>query len=192
VAVAPDELDVGALSAEFEQTEASRIVAWAVEMFGPHVAVSSSFGADSAVMLHLATSVQPDIKVVTIDTGFLFPETIAFREELRRRLGLNLYVYRPRLTAEEFVATHGAMWRSNPDACCGFNKREPFQRAKRELKTARLADRHPPRPVAGAAVHPFRPARRGRAGQDLPDRRLNGQGRPPLPDPSQPAPSPPA
>jgi phosphoadenosine phosphosulfate reductase len=84
-------------------------------------------------MLHLATRVKPDIKVITLDTGFLFPETIEFRDGLAERLNLNLHVYRPRLSKEEFLAEHGQMWRSSPDACCGFNKREPFSRAKQEL-----------------------------------------------------------
>ncbi len=128
------ELDIDSLNREFERRDAVEIVAWAVETFKPHVAVSSSFGAESAVMLHLATRVWPDIRVITVDTGFQFPETIAFREQLSRRLALNLRIYRPRVAAAEFVAVHGKMWRSNPDACCGFNKREPFQSAKRELK----------------------------------------------------------
>ncbi len=125
--------DLTALNAEFEHRDALDIIAWAAEEFGDDLAVSSSFGADSAVMLHLAVRVRPDIKVITLDTGFLFPETLAFRDDLARRLGLNLHIYRPVMAAEAFLAEHGRMWGSNPDACCAFNKREPFDRAKREL-----------------------------------------------------------
>ncbi|MDM8008236.1 MAG: phosphoadenylyl-sulfate reductase [Phycisphaerae bacterium] len=122
------------LNAEFERLDAADIVRWAVSAFDPDVAVSSSFGADSAVMLHLCTQVKPDILVVAVDTGFLFPETIAFRAELTRRLGLNLRVYRPTIEREAFLEEYGKLWRSNPDACCAMNKREPFERAKRELQ----------------------------------------------------------
>ncbi len=125
--------DLASLEHEFERCSAQDLIRWAVETFGDDLAVSSSFGADSAVMLHLATQVKPDIKIITVDTGFLFPETIAFRDELARRLGLNLLVYRPVMDRESFIAEHGRMWRSSPDACCAFNKREPFDRAKREL-----------------------------------------------------------
>lgn len=118
---------------DLEPFGALEIIDWAVGQFGDDLAVSSSFGADSAVMLHLATRVQPDIKIVTVDTGFLFPETVSFRDDLTRRLNLNLLVYRPIMSASAFLAEHGRMWRSNPDACCAFNKREPFDRAKREL-----------------------------------------------------------
>lgn len=125
--------DLNALSGEFESCSASEIIAWAAEEFGDDLAVSSSFGADSAVMLHLATRIKPDVKIITLDTGFLFPETIRWRDALARQLNLNMFIYRPAMTAEDFVAEHGRMWRSNPDACCAFNKREPFARAKKEL-----------------------------------------------------------
>jgi len=127
-------LDLDRLNAEFEHRDAASIVQWAVSTFDPDIAVSSSFGADSAVMLHLCAQVKPDIMVVAVDTGFLFPETITFREELARRLNLNLKVYRPVLSREAFLEEYGKLWRSAPDACCAFNKREPFERAKRELK----------------------------------------------------------
>ena len=126
--------DLRALEAEFEKRTAHEIIEWAVSTFDPHVAVSSSFGADSAVMLHLCSQVKPNIPVIMVDTGFLFPETHRFCEELTRRLGLNLVVYRPLIPRDAFLEEHGRVWRSNPDACCAFNKREPFERAKREMR----------------------------------------------------------
>ncbi len=125
--------DLDSLNAVFEQRDALDIIAWGVNEFGDDIAVSSSFGADSAVMLHLCTRVKPDIKVIAVNTGFLFPETLAFMEMLRQRLSLNLHVYRPALRKEFFLDIHGKMWQSSPDACCAMNKREPFDRAKREL-----------------------------------------------------------
>ena len=125
--------DLRLLNLEFEQRDALGIIDWAAEEFGDALALSSSFGVDSAVMLHLATRVKPDIKVITLDTGFLLPETIQFRDELVHRLKLNLHVYRPRVPSKAFVAEHGKLWRFSPDSCCAFNKREPFTRAKREL-----------------------------------------------------------
>jgi len=125
--------ELAGLNEAFENATAADLIGWAVAEYGEYLAVSSSFGADSAVMLHLATRIKPDIKVITVDTGFLFAETIAFRDELARRLNLNLFIYRPVIDREAFVREHGRMWRSSPDACCAFNKREPFDRAKREL-----------------------------------------------------------
>lgn len=127
------DLDLDTVNAYYETRDAREIVEWAVTRFDPHVALSSSFGADSAVMLHLCTQVRADLPVVTVDTGFLFPETIRFRDELARRLNLNLKLYRPRVERDAFLEEHGQMWRTNPDACCAFNKREPFERAKKEM-----------------------------------------------------------
>jgi phosphoadenosine phosphosulfate reductase len=121
------------LNARFESASATEVIAWGVARFRPRIACLSSFGADSAVMLHLATQVCPDILVVAINTGFLFDETLAFADLLKKRLNLNLRWYTPPMTAEDFVAEHGAMWKVNPDACCAYNKREPFLRAKLEL-----------------------------------------------------------
>src|SRR5438477_12318375 len=106
--------DLDILNAEFERRHALDIIEWAVEEFGDDLALSSSFGADSAVMLHLATRVKPDIKVIVVDTGFLFLVTGAFREELTKRMNLNLHVYRPKTPREEFIQEHGKMWRSSP------------------------------------------------------------------------------
>jgi phosphoadenosine phosphosulfate reductase len=131
----PETLDLDALNGEFENRHALDIIERAVELFGDDFAVTSSFGADSAVMLHLAVTVKPDIKVVTVDTGFLFPETVKFRNNLAERLNLNMHTYRPALEKPAFLTIHGKMWRSEAgaNACCAFNKQEPMDRAKKQL-----------------------------------------------------------
>ena len=126
--------DIEAANAHLETLPAEQIVRWAVERFRPDLAVSSSFGADSAVMLHLATRVWPGIRVLFVNTGFLFPETLAFKADLERRLDLNVHEFRPRLSPEDFLTEHGRMFGTHPDACCAFLKREPFARAKQGLR----------------------------------------------------------
>lgn len=103
---------------------------------GRHI-VSSSFGAQSAVMLHLVTQQKPDIPVVLIDTGYLFPETYAFVDELKERLSLNLHIYRPKLSAAWQEAKFGKRWEqglTGLEAYNGDNKVEPMQRAIEELE----------------------------------------------------------
>ena len=103
---------------------------------GQHI-VSSSFGAQSAVMLHLVTRQQPDIPVVLIDTGYLFPETYRFVDELTDRLGLNLKVFRPERSGAWQEARYGKRWESGLrglDAYNQDNKVEPMQRAIEELE----------------------------------------------------------
>ena len=133
-------LDLGPLNAMFETADPSAVVEWAAAEFGPeNVVMSSSFGADSAVLLHMATRVIPRIKVVFVDTGYLFPETHGHLEELRRRLDLNVWTYRTRLDPIAYLRRAGEdnpAWRNDVDACCGANKNEPFDRALTELRPA--------------------------------------------------------
>ena len=132
--------DFAAANARFESADPTAVVEWAAAEFGPqNVVMSSSFGADSAVLLHMATRVIPRIKVVFVDTGYLFPETHAFLEELRQRLDLNVYAYRTRNDPIAYLRKAGEenpAWRNDVDACCGANKNEPFDRALRELRPA--------------------------------------------------------
>lgn len=86
--------DLGPLNAQLEAMGAADRVRWALRHApGTHV-LSSSFGAQSAVTLHLLSSQQPDIPVILVDTGYLFPETYRFADALTERLKLNLKVYR--------------------------------------------------------------------------------------------------
>ncbi len=133
-------LDLAPLNAMFESADPSAVVEWAAAEFGPEqVVMSSSFGADSAVLLHMATRVIPRIKVVFVDTGYLFPETHQFMEDLRRRLDLNVWAYRTRQDPIAYLHRAGEenpAWRADVDRCCGANKNEPFDRALAELRPA--------------------------------------------------------
>lgn len=103
---------------------------------GQHM-VSSSFGAQSAVMLHLVTRQQPDIPVVLIDTGYLFPETYQFVDELREKLALNLKVFGPSLSGAWQEARHGKRWEQGLTGLEDYNqdnKVAPMQRAIDELR----------------------------------------------------------
>jgi phosphoadenosine phosphosulfate reductase len=107
-------------------------VAWALgELPGEHI-VSSSFGAQSAVMLHMLTRQKPDIPVVMIDTGYLFPETYRFVDELRETLGLNLEIFRPRISPAWQETRYGRRWEHGVTGIEAYNrdnKVEPMERA---------------------------------------------------------------
>lgn len=97
--------------------------------------LSSSFGIQAAVMLHLCTSVKADLPVVLTDTGYLFPETYRFIDELTERLQLNLKVYRSHLSPAWQEARFGQLWTSAEGLkqYNQLNKVEPMQRAQQEL-----------------------------------------------------------
>lgn len=130
-------LDLPALNAGFEKQSASQIIAWAVERFGSDLVMTSSFGDQAAVLIHLATRLKSDLKVIFVDTGYLFPETHQFMEQLRRRLDLNVWTYRTRhdpITYLHQTAEDNPTWRKDIAACCRANKNEPMERAMHELK----------------------------------------------------------
>ena len=87
-------VDPAAADRRLSDASASERLAWAVGQYGGSLVLSTSFGAQSAVMLHLVNAVIPNIPVVLIDTGYLFPETYQFIDELTGRLNLNLKVFR--------------------------------------------------------------------------------------------------
>ncbi len=108
----------------------------AYDRFGKGLILTTSFGIQSAAMLHLATRVVPDIPVVFVDTEHLLPETYRFADDLTKRLDLNLYTYRPRRSAAMQVALDGERWDGDAAARAAYkleNKVEPMQRAVREL-----------------------------------------------------------
>ncbi|HXD36119.1 MAG TPA: phosphoadenosine phosphosulfate reductase family protein, partial [Rhodanobacter sp.] len=101
---------LAAINATLAALNAEQRVAWALEHLpGEHV-LSSSFGAQAAVSLHLVTRRRPDIPVVLIDTGYLFPETYRFIDELSERLALNLKVFQSPLSPARMEARHGQLW----------------------------------------------------------------------------------
>ena len=135
--------DLREANARLEGVCADERVAWAVEQFGDGLVMSSSFGAQAGVMLHLATRAKADIPVILVDTGYLFPETYRFVDELTKRLSLNLKVYRAELSPAWQEARDGKRWENGVAGIEVYNREnkvEPMQRAMAELNaTAWLA-----------------------------------------------------
>ncbi len=127
---------LAAANASLARLDAAARVRFALERLPGEFALSSSFGAQAAVTLHLGASQRPDIPVVLIDTGYLFPETYRFVDELTERLRLNLKVYQPTVSPAWLEARHGRLWEQGVEGIERYNelrKGEPLQRALREL-----------------------------------------------------------
>ena len=130
-------LDLDATNGVLETYEPAKIVAWAARQFGDELVMSSSFGAESALLIHMATQVLPHIRIVFVDTGYLFPETHRFMEDLRQRFDLNVWTYRTRNDPIAYLDRAGEdepMLRKDIPACCAANKNEPFERAMEQLR----------------------------------------------------------
>lgn len=102
-------------------------LAYAVDLFGEKLLFTSSFGAGSAVLLHLWSRVAKNLPVIFLDTGFLFSETLAYEDLLQKRLGLNVKIVKPEVAREAFLAANGddIMYRDS-DSCCAHNKVAPL------------------------------------------------------------------
>jgi phosphoadenosine phosphosulfate reductase len=120
----------------FESLSAEQRVEQAAEFLpGAHV-LTSSFGAQAAVMLHLVNEVIPKIPVVLIDTGYLFPETYRFVDDLTEKLDLNLKVFRSDASPAWQESRFGKLWDQGLEGIEQYNrinKQEPLDRALRDL-----------------------------------------------------------
>ena len=93
------------------------------------IALVSSFGAESAALLHLVSRIAPDLPVLFLDTGKHFPETLAYRDELAERLSLNLVNVYPEIADLEKRDESGLRWSYDPDGCCELRKVLPLEKA---------------------------------------------------------------
>jgi len=127
---------LSALNRWLARLSAQERVAWAMDSLAAPHALSTSFGTQSAVSLHLLTQAKPDIPVILVDTGYLFPETYRYADQLVDQLSLNLKVYRPQIGSAWMEARFGKLWESGADGLREYNrlrKVEPMQRALNEL-----------------------------------------------------------
>ena len=139
MSTAADPINLADVNARLSDASAEQIIQWALDAFGDRLVMTSSFGAQSAVMLHLASRVAPNLPVILIDTGYLFPETYRFIDELAERFALNLHVVAPKITAARLEATRGKLWAQGREGHDRYNqlvKVEPMQRALDDLHAA--------------------------------------------------------
>jgi phosphoadenosine phosphosulfate reductase len=123
-----DQVAASRLEARFSAVRATSLLRLAIEdLFAGKIALVSSFGADSAVLLDMVAGIDPSTPVVFIDTGQLFPETLAYRDALVARFGLtdvrSILPQAQVLAAED---PEGFLFTSDPDRCCEIRKVEPL------------------------------------------------------------------
>ncbi|MFB6326419.1 phosphoadenylyl-sulfate reductase [Pantoea sp. NSTU24] len=127
---------LAATNAQLEKASAEERVSWALENLPGAYVLSSSFGIQAAVSLHLVTRQQPDIPVILTDTGYLFPETYRFIDELADQLNLNLKVFRADTSPAWQEARYGKLWEQGVEGIEKYNeinKVEPMNRALETL-----------------------------------------------------------
>jgi phosphoadenosine phosphosulfate reductase len=121
---------------DLEGVTAPERMEWAILNYPGKILLTTSFGAQSAAFLHLATQIKKDLPLLFIDTGYHFPETLEFAQELTKKLNLNLQTVRPLLTPEEIEQKHGKLWEMGPKGLEKFHeivRVEPMQRAINQI-----------------------------------------------------------
>lgn len=120
---------IACLNREHRDVAADQFLDIALARLG-RVAMVSSFGADSAVLLHMVAQIDPDLPVLFIDTLALFSETVVYQQELAAHLGLrNVQTITPDRESLFQRDPDGLLHRTNTDACCQLRKAEPLARA---------------------------------------------------------------
>ncbi|HEX4297473.1 MAG TPA: phosphoadenylyl-sulfate reductase [Devosia sp.] len=122
-------LGIMALNGMFDEMDGIGVIRQAVtDLLKDDVAIVSSFGADSAVLLHMVAAVDATLPVYFLETGKHFPETLAYVETLRSRLGLaNVRWLRPDPLDLARFDPRGELWETDPDSCCHIRKTEPLE-----------------------------------------------------------------
>ncbi len=137
------------LDALYGDASAEEVIEVAADLFGPRLTLVSSFGADAAVMLHLVSKVDPGIRVVFLETGRHFPETLAYVETLRDRLGLLAIGFgRPDAASLGAEDAGEDLYARDADRCCDIRKVRPLREALRGTGawlTGRRRDQTPER-----------------------------------------------
>jgi phosphoadenosine phosphosulfate reductase len=126
--------DVADLDRQFARQTTEEILAWAWAHFGTRAAIGTSFQGSGLVMMHLAKLADYAFPVFTLDTGLLFPETLALQRRLEDFYGWKIESVEPDLTVERQAETNGPeLWKRDPDLCCTIRKVLPLQSKLREL-----------------------------------------------------------
>ena len=136
VRAAPMDSDLDQQNRALGASTPEELIEWASGRFGEKLIASTSFGATSAVMLHLVHRLAPRTRIICVDTGYLFAETYQFAEDLIKRLDLDVRFYAAQMSPARQEALYGKLWEQGEEGVKRYleiNKIEPMQRAIREL-----------------------------------------------------------
>src|SRR5579859_2558085 len=121
------ELEAACTSLEGQSPDA--ILRWAVDRFHPRLTMATAFGAEGCCLIHMLAEIEPAVHIFNLDTGYQFPETLALRERIRERYGIEVDLVRPETTVTQYEAQHqGPLYVLQPDRCCHDRKIIPLRK----------------------------------------------------------------
>jgi phosphoadenosine phosphosulfate reductase len=117
------------LSLDFEGKHPKEVLRWATENLWPRVEISTAFGPEGIVIVDVAMHLDRKMKVFTIDTGFLFKETLELKQRLEEMYQIEIESLLPELTVEQQAEQHGPeLYKREPDRCCAMRKTAPLKK----------------------------------------------------------------
>jgi phosphoadenosine phosphosulfate reductase len=123
------------ISDEFEAASPEAVLRWAIEEFGPAVALATGFGAEGCVLVSMLSAINPGTRIFYLDTDLLFPETYALRDQLEARYGVHFERRATSLSVSDQAAQYGErLWEREPDLCCRLRKVEPLREMLKGLR----------------------------------------------------------
>lgn len=116
--------------AKLQGTTAQEVLCWAVRTFGRKLTMATAFGAEGCCLIHILAAIDPSVRIFNLDTGYQFSETLALRERIKERYGIEVEYVRPESTVAEYEEEHGGpLYRLRPDQCCHDRKMVPLRQA---------------------------------------------------------------
>jgi len=126
----PSDEEIAAASRELGGQTPQQVLAWAVRRFHPKLMMATAFGPEGCSILHMLAEIEPGVRVINLETGYQFAETLELRERIRERYGIAVELIRPDLTVAEYEQEHGGpLYVHRPDQCCYDRKVLPLRRA---------------------------------------------------------------
>lgn len=126
--VTPEQLAV--MNADLRGKTPQQILRHAVQRFHPRLTMATAFGAEGCCLIHMLAEIEPTVRIFNLDTGYQFPETLALRERLRDRYGIDVELVQPELSTAVYEAENdGPVYRHSPDLCCRDRKMIPLRKA---------------------------------------------------------------
>jgi phosphoadenosine phosphosulfate reductase len=105
------------------------ILRWAVDQYHPRLTMATAFGAEGCCLIHMLADIEPSAHVFNLDTGYQFAETLALRQRIKERYGIEVEMVQPDLNVAEYEARHsGPLYVLRPEQCCHDRKIEPLKR----------------------------------------------------------------
>jgi phosphoadenosine phosphosulfate reductase len=127
--------ELSAANRELSTAGPQDVLRWAVRRFHPRLLMATAFGAEGCCLIHMLAGIEPGVKVINLETGYQFEETLQLRERIKIRYGIEVEYVRPELSVAEYEKEHGGpLYVHRPDQCCHDRKIVPLRNALARLK----------------------------------------------------------